>query len=99
MSAVLPNPAAAPAGTAPRSEGVWHAAWRRFKGDRVGLVSMLVVVGFLLMILLAGLNIVAQHLQTRGPIGYVMTDVDDVIPKALLQKLCSEPAAIRCELI
>lgn len=47
----------------------------------------------------AGLNIVAQHLQTRGPIGYVMTDVDDVIPKTLLQKLCNEPAAIRCELV
>lgn len=46
-----------------------------------------------------GLNIVAQHLQTRGPIGYVITDVDAVIPKSLLQKLCSEPATIRCELI
>jgi oligopeptide transport system permease protein len=62
MSAVLPTPAA-PVVTAPRSEGVWHAAWRRFKGDRVGLVSMLIVVGFLLMILLAGLNIVASDWQ------------------------------------
>ncbi|KIF79893.1 phosphoglycerate dehydrogenase [Noviherbaspirillum autotrophicum] len=47
----------------------------------------------------AGLNIVAQHLQTRGPIGYVITDVDDGISTALLQKLRSEPATIRCELI
>lgn len=47
----------------------------------------------------AGLNIVAQHLQTRGPIGYVITDVDDGISAALLQKLRSEPATIRCELI
>ncbi|WP_151636484.1 phosphoglycerate dehydrogenase [Noviherbaspirillum aerium] len=47
----------------------------------------------------AGLNIVAQHLQTRGPIGYVMTDVDAVIPGALLQKLRTEPATIRCELV
>lgn len=47
----------------------------------------------------AGLNIVAQHLQTRGPIGYVITDVDAVIPKELLQRLCSEPATIRCELV
>ncbi|WP_284618337.1 ABC transporter permease [Aquabacterium humicola] len=62
MSAVLPAPAA-PVGTAPRSEGVWHAAWRRFKGDRVGLVSMLIVFGFLLMILLSGLNIVASNWQ------------------------------------
>lgn len=47
----------------------------------------------------AGLNIVAQHLQTRGPIGYVITDVDAGIPAALLQKLRGEPATIRCELV
>ncbi|HEY0845443.1 MAG TPA: phosphoglycerate dehydrogenase [Noviherbaspirillum sp.] len=47
----------------------------------------------------AGLNIVAQHLQTRGPIGYVITDVDAPIPKELLKRLCSEPATIRCELV
>ncbi len=47
----------------------------------------------------AGLNIVAQHLQTRGPIGYVITDVDAGISAGLLQKLRSEPATIRCELI
>ncbi|HJV51262.1 MAG TPA: phosphoglycerate dehydrogenase [Noviherbaspirillum sp.] len=47
----------------------------------------------------AGLNIVAQHLQTRGPIGYVITDVEDGISADLLQKLRSEPATIRCELI
>ncbi|HJV85383.1 MAG TPA: phosphoglycerate dehydrogenase [Noviherbaspirillum sp.] len=47
----------------------------------------------------AGLNIVAQHLQTRGPIGYVITDVDDGISAQLLQKLRAEPATIRCDLI
>lgn len=47
----------------------------------------------------AGLNIVAQHLQTRGPIGYVITDVDAGIPAELLQKLRNEPATIRCELV
>ena len=26
--------------SAARSEGVWAAAWRRFKGDRVGMVSL-----------------------------------------------------------
>lgn len=46
----------------------------------------------------AGLNIVAQHLQTHGPIGYVITDVDARISPALLQKLRSEPATIRCDL-
>ena len=47
----------------------------------------------------AGLNIVAQHLQTRGPIGYVITDVDAEIPAELLHKLRNEPATIRCELV
>jgi D-3-phosphoglycerate dehydrogenase len=47
----------------------------------------------------AGLNIVAQHLQTLGMVGYVITDVDTEISEALLQKLRSEPATVRCELI
>jgi D-3-phosphoglycerate dehydrogenase len=47
----------------------------------------------------AGLNIVAQHLQTLGMVGYVITDVDSEISDGLLQKLRSEPATVRCELI
>lgn len=47
----------------------------------------------------AGLNIVAQHLQTRGSLGYVITDVDDGISATLLQTLRSEPATIRCEVV
>jgi len=47
----------------------------------------------------AGLNIVAQHLQTRGAIGYVITDVEAAVPRTLLQQLCAEPAVIRCELV
>ena len=46
-----------------------------------------------------GLNIVAQHLQTKGPIGYAITDVDSPIPPALMSKLCTAPAVIRCHLI
>ncbi len=45
-----------------------------------------------------GLNIVAQHLQTRGPIGYVITDVDGIISDALLAKLRQAPSVIRCYL-
>jgi oligopeptide transport system permease protein len=37
-------------GRAERSEGVWRAAWRRFKTDRVGLVSLVIVIAFLLLI-------------------------------------------------
>jgi D-3-phosphoglycerate dehydrogenase len=46
-----------------------------------------------------GLNIVAQQLQTRGPIGYAVTDVDAPIPPELMSRLCSAPASIRCHLI
>ncbi|NRF69260.1 ABC transporter permease [Aquincola sp. S2] len=63
MSAVLPTSVTPPVATAPKSEGVWHAAWRRFRGDRVGLTSLLIVAGFLLMILLAGIGLVAQDWQ------------------------------------
>ncbi len=47
----------------------------------------------------SGLNIVAQQLQTRGAIGYAITDVDDAISADLMTTLCSEPATIRCHLV
>jgi peptide/nickel transport system permease protein len=42
-----------------RSEGVWHAAWRRLRADRVGLASLVVVLAFIALILLAALGLVA----------------------------------------
>jgi oligopeptide transport system permease protein len=61
MSAVIQ---ATPANAAlERSEGVWHAAWRRFRGDRVGMVSMVIVFAFLLLIALAALGLVAKNWQ------------------------------------
>jgi len=48
-----------------RSEGVWHAAWRRFKSDRVGLVSLIVVLAFLVLILLSALGLVAKNWQNE----------------------------------
>ena len=59
MSAVLTMDGAA----ARRSEGVWAAAWRRFKGDRVGLVSMVIVAGFALLMLAAAVGLVAGDWQ------------------------------------
>jgi D-3-phosphoglycerate dehydrogenase / 2-oxoglutarate reductase len=47
----------------------------------------------------SGLNIVAQHLQTRGAIGYAVTDVDAHIDQALMKRLCGESATIRCHLV
>ena len=66
MSAASLNPAAAaPAAPIERSEGVWHAAWRRFKADRVGLVSALIVLAFLGLVLLASLGLVAKNWQAE----------------------------------
>ena len=65
MSAAASTTVAATAaqGGTVRSEGVWHAAWRRFKSDRVGLVSLVIVAGFLVLIALAGLGLVAKNWQ------------------------------------
>jgi peptide/nickel transport system permease protein len=46
-----------------RSEGVWHAAWRRFQTDRVGVFSAIVVLAFLLLIAAAALQLVAGNWQ------------------------------------
>ena len=48
-----------------KSEGVWAAAWRRFKSDRVGLVSLIIVAAFILLIILSGLGLVAKNWQTE----------------------------------
>jgi oligopeptide transport system permease protein len=59
MSAVLPATLA----PSQRNAGVWSAVWRRFRGDRVGLVSLAIVGAFLLLILLAALGLVAGDWQ------------------------------------
>jgi peptide/nickel transport system permease protein len=59
MTAVLTAGTGAPE----RSEGVWHAAWRRFKTDRVGLVSAAIVAAFLALILASWLGLVASQWQ------------------------------------
>jgi oligopeptide transport system permease protein len=55
----------APADALQKSEGVWHAAWRRFKADRVGLVSLTVVIAFLLLIIASSLGLVAKNWQNE----------------------------------
>jgi oligopeptide transport system permease protein len=62
MSAVLPVEAAATKSSG-RSENVWQAAWRRFRSDRVGMVSLVIVAAFLLLIALAALGFVAKDWQ------------------------------------
>jgi peptide/nickel transport system permease protein len=65
VSAVIPSPSVALAPVRRRSEGVWASAWRRFRADRVGMVSLAVVAAFLLLIALAALGLVAGHWQAE----------------------------------
>jgi peptide/nickel transport system permease protein len=59
LSAVLP----VVAGSRERSEGVWHVAWRRFRGDRVGMTGLVIVAAFLLLIVLSAAGLVAHDWQ------------------------------------
>jgi D-3-phosphoglycerate dehydrogenase len=44
-----------------------------------------------------GLNIVSQSLQTRGQIGYAVTDVDGKIDEKVMASLRAHPITVRCE--
>lgn len=46
-----------------------------------------------------GLNIISQRLQTRGQIGYVITDVDGHVDDDVMATLRAHPVTVRCELI
>ncbi|MED5620718.1 ABC transporter permease [Ideonella sp. BN130291] len=65
MSAVLDNKMPAPAPAAQRSEGVWHAAWRRLRTDRVGMLAMAIVAAFILLIVLTSARLVARDWQVE----------------------------------
>ncbi len=62
MSAVMPADGSL-ADANQKSEGVWHAAWRRFRADRVGFAAMWVVLAFMVLIVLSALGLVAAHWQ------------------------------------
>jgi peptide/nickel transport system permease protein len=62
--------AAPPRPLVAHSEGVWRAAWRRYRGDRVGMVSLAVVLAFLLLIVLSALGIVASGWQREVGVAY-----------------------------
>ena len=69
MSAVLNDPSpggpVGPVGRvgADRSEGVWHAAWRRLRTDRVGMAALGVVLLFVLLIVLSALGLAGKSWQ------------------------------------
>lgn len=60
----------------PRSEGVWHAAWRRYRVDYVGMAALMVVLAFLALIALSAFGLVAKGWQQEvavpdAPPGFV----------------------------
>jgi len=64
MTAVLhPSGSAATGAVAHRPEGVWRAAWKRLRADRVGMVSLAVVLFFVVLIVLSALGFVAKEWQ------------------------------------
>lgn len=63
MSTASQSAGAAGVASPQRSEGVWHAAWRRFKADRVGLVCAVVVLAFIVLVALSALGVVAKSWQ------------------------------------
>jgi peptide/nickel transport system permease protein len=63
MSTVLVSPQLTP--SAARARGVWSAAAARFRTDRVGMTSLVIVVLFLLVVLAASLGLVARDWQVE----------------------------------
>jgi oligopeptide transport system permease protein len=65
MSAVLPvDQKDRPVPEAlPKSPNVWMQAWKRLRGDRVGMVSLYVVAAFLVLVVLAQVGLLAGSWQ------------------------------------
>ncbi len=70
-----------------RARGVWSAAATRFRTDRVGMVSLVIVVLFLLLVIAAGLGLVAKDWQAE-------TGVPDAPPTFMGPAAPTESTAI-----
>jgi len=56
--------------TAERSLGVWSAAWKRLRQDRVGMTCLAIVAAFLVLILLSSVGLVAGSWQLEKGVPY-----------------------------
>ena len=61
---------AAAAAVPARSPGLWSLAWKRLLGDRVAIVSMVVVILFLLLSLASFVGLVAKDWNREVAINY-----------------------------
>ena len=81
MSAVLPLPASS-------GEGVWRAAWRRLKSDRVGMLALAIVALFVLMIGSTASGLVARGWQKE--VGVANAPPTFLGPRAAVQEAAIE---------
>lgn len=54
----------------PRSAGVWQAAWQRLMRDRVGVVSLAVVVFFFLLVIASATGLIARDWAREAGVPY-----------------------------
>src|SRR5690349_12843862 len=64
LNSALPAAGAGVAGDG-RSRGVWRGAWARFRRDRLGQVSMGVVLAYAVMIALTAAGLLAKNWQAE----------------------------------
>src|SRR6185437_13466328 len=52
------------------SPGLWTLAWRRLKSDKVGMVSLVIVILYLVMVVLSALGLIAKDWQKEVGVNY-----------------------------
>ena len=69
------------------SPGLWTLAWRRLRADRVGMVSLVIVLAFVAMMILSGTGLVAKDWSREAGVNYappsfIGADVESGTPAA-----------------
>jgi peptide/nickel transport system permease protein len=62
-----PSPRAVPREVSP---GLWTLAWRRLRADRVGMVSLAIVVAFIVMMILSATGLIARDWNREVGVNY-----------------------------
>jgi oligopeptide transport system permease protein len=80
-------PAVLPPSAPRRADGVWRAAWRRFRHDGLGMASMAIVLAYAVLIVLTASGLVASHWQdevgvTDAPPGFMGRVAPDAVSTA-----------------